>query len=82
MLGSQNYSKIIAKTWSDPAFRKKFLGDPKTVLREYGIEIPDSVQVSVKEGSGSGRIDLELPPRPANSTDNDLQKLADAFRCF
>jgi len=82
MLGHHSYSKIIAKSWSDAAFRRKFLSDPKTVLREHGIEIPDSVQVSAKEGTGAGRITLELPPRPANLDDSDLHSKADVFGSF
>jgi len=82
MLSQQNYSKIIAKTWSDAAFRQRFLSDPKSILRENGIEIPDSVDVSVKEGTGAGRIELELPPRPANIEDSDVHRRLEGRVCF
>ena len=34
------WSKIIAKAWSDPSFKKKILTHPREIFREYGIEFP------------------------------------------
>lgn len=33
--------KIIAKAWSDPEYKAPLLSDPKSVIAEYGIDLPD-----------------------------------------
>ncbi len=40
---------VITKSWKDKSFKKSFLEDPKTVLRNEGLEIPDSVKIKAVE---------------------------------
>ena len=40
-------AKIIAKAWSNPAFKRKLLKDPVTVLREAGMDVPDGLQIQM-----------------------------------
>lgn len=35
-LGPMNGAKVVAKAWTDPAFKQRLLEDPETVLRELG----------------------------------------------
>jgi len=57
------YAKIVAKAWADDAFKQRLLSDPTTVLRENGVDVPESVQIKILE-STSTTIPLILPPKP------------------
>src|SRR3954469_9114558 len=45
----REWSKIVAKAWADPEFRAKLEADPKLVLRERGIEVPDEVYLKTTD---------------------------------
>lgn len=38
------WSKVVAKAWSDASFKKRLFKDPKTVLTELGIEVPENIK--------------------------------------
>ena len=42
-------AKVIAKAWSDDAFKKDLLSNPRAVLEENGITVPQGLQVKVME---------------------------------
>lgn len=41
----------IARAWKDEDYKQRFLSDPKAVLAEEGIELPEDVTVKVVEES-------------------------------
>ncbi len=43
------YGEIIAKCWEDEAYKKRFLEDPKDVLREAGVAVEEGVTYKVIE---------------------------------
>ena len=45
--------QIIAKIWEDPAFKKKFIEKPKTVLADYGIDVPADKKVNILENTAT-----------------------------
>jgi nitrile hydratase len=49
--------------------------EPRAVLREFGTEIPDSVEVRVHDSTADMRY-LVLPMRPAESESLDTEQLA------
>lgn len=68
-------SKIIARAWTDEAFKQELLADPAAALRAVGLAVPTGAEVVVEEGgtswsmSGSSltrmdRLTLPLPPKP------------------
>ncbi len=57
------YGKIVAKAWADEAFKKRFISNPKSVLKENGIDVPEGVEFKVME-STSKLIYLVLPQAP------------------
>lgn len=69
------WSKVVAKTWLDEHFKKRFLADPKTVLKEHGIEVPAEVNVKVVENSGK-TVYFLLPERPSSLSVDDLNLIA------
>jgi hypothetical protein len=73
------YSKLVAKAWTDEAFKERFLANPAAVLKEEGLEVPPYVQqVKVVEGNDS-TLDLILPAKPSEElSEEDLQSFAAA----
>ncbi len=57
------FSKIIAEAWQDSRLKSRLLSDPKAVLREKGIEVPDDVRVVAHENTPS-EFHFIIPERP------------------
>ncbi|MEA1672136.1 NHLP leader peptide family RiPP precursor [Nitrospirillum sp. BR 11163] len=68
-------SRIIAKAWADDAFKARLLADPIAVLRAEGVEVPAGITFKVVEDSATVQT-LVLPPKPADLSDEDLDKVA------
>jgi hypothetical protein len=52
-LQDKQWSLIVANAWADEQFKGRLKADPKTVLREFGIEMPAGIEVCVsEEGQG------------------------------
>jgi hypothetical protein len=61
---SQIYTKLSQKLQSDEQFKNQFFDEPKSILTEMGIRIPDSVQVEVHQDTATVRnfvIPASLP---------------------
>ena len=64
-------------TWyKSEAYRSRVVRDPRSVLREFGLELDDAVEVTVWDASAESRY-MVLPARPAGTQDLDEQALAD-----
>jgi hypothetical protein len=59
----QQWSQLVARAWSDPAFKAKLLADPAAVLKENGIALPAGVTVKVVENTDKV-VHLMLPAKP------------------
>ena len=42
-------SQVVAKAWSDAAFKQRLLAGPVAVLRAEGVDVPEGRQVRVVE---------------------------------
>ena len=74
------YLKIVAKAQADEEFKKRLLDVPATVLKEYGIEIPEGMTVKIVEQK-ENEIHFILPVKPSKThelTDDDLETVAAA----
>ena len=69
------WGKVLAKAWSDEAFKKRLLADPAGVLKENGIEMPPDVTVKVVEDSAKV-LHLILPEPPGDLSLEELEKVA------
>ena len=70
------HGKIIARAWSDPAFKAELLADPHKVLTAAGIELKPGVAIKVVENTDTLHH-LVLPPKPTGElNDADLDKVA------
>jgi Nitrile hydratase, alpha chain len=45
------WSQIVAKAWCDEGFMKRLLSDPRDVLAEHGMGVPEDREVKVVEGT-------------------------------
>jgi nitrile hydratase subunit alpha len=52
--------------YKDPAYRARIVKEPRTVLTEMGLDVPDEVEISVHDSSSEVRY-LVLPQRPAGT---------------
>ncbi len=43
----KKYAKLIAKAWSDEAFKERLLTDSRAVLEAEGISVPPGVDIKV-----------------------------------
>jgi hypothetical protein len=64
---AQKVQEVIAKVWSDESLKTKLLDNPKSVLAEYGLEFPPSMEVQVHENTSSLMnyvlpLPSEIPP--------------------
>ena len=65
--------KIYAQCHRDPAFKKRFLHDPRSVIEAEGVTVPDSTVIKAIEDTEPNVLTLHLPPKPAEDlSDEDL----------
>lgn len=81
----QKAQAIIAQSWSDESLKTRLLNSPKTVLAEYGLKFPGSVEVQVHENTFSlnnyvlpsaGEIPPEAVLAEIEPVARDVMKLA------
>jgi len=60
------WAQVVARAWSDEAFKKRLLEQPAVVLKEAGLEVPEGLQIKVVENTGR-LVHLILPPAPGVS---------------
>jgi hypothetical protein len=63
-------AKIIAKAWTDPAYKARLLKEPAKVARAEGIKVPKGARVHIHENSKKN-MHLVLPQKPAAALDED-----------
>ena len=62
--------------YKDPAYRSRIVREPRRVLREFGLELADDVEVRVWDSSAEVRY-LVLPEQPAGTASLSEQALTD-----
>ena len=69
---------LFAACWKDEALKARFLSDPKAVLAEYGIDVPDGIDVNVVENTDN-TVHITMPQAPAGDgelSDEELGNVA------
>ena len=61
--------------YKSPPYRARMVREPRTVLREFGVELDEDVEVRVWDSSAEVRY-LVLPRRPAGTEDLGEEELA------
>jgi len=57
---NNDFGKIIAKAWRDPAFKAELIANPAAALKAEGINVPDGMAVTVVENTDK-QFHLVLP---------------------
>ena len=71
-------AQLFAACWKDEALKARFMADPKAVLAEYDMPVPDGIDVKVVENADDC-VHITLPAPPAghmNLSDDDLSNAA------
>jgi hypothetical protein len=66
----KSYEQFFERVRTDETFKQRFLKEPKSVLTEIGIEIPDSVEIKIHEDTPT----LKHLVIPADTSSDELNE--------
>ena len=69
--------ELFAACWKDEALKARFQSDPKSVLKEYGMPVPDEFDVKVVENSDRC-VHITIPASPGGDLELSDEELAHA----
>jgi hypothetical protein len=75
-IGPRNGAKVVARAWVDPAYKQRLLSDATAAIKEFGTELPDTVEVRTWDTTAEVRY-LVLPQRPAGTDTLSEDQLAE-----
>ena len=80
-------SKLLARSWVDESFARRFFSEPAAILQEAGINVGEFADVKVVQNltgeltlqltsadGGAVSYEIPLPAKPADLTDELLNK--------
>ena len=70
-------ARLFAACWKDEALKARFMADPKAVLAEYDMPVPDGMDVKVVENADDC-VHITLPAPPAGDMDLSDDELSNA----
>jgi hypothetical protein len=70
-------ARLFAACWKDEALKARFMNDPKAVLAEYDMPVPDGIDVKVVENADDC-VHITLPAAPAGHGDLSDDELSNA----
>ena len=71
---------LFAACWKDESLKARFMADPKAVLAEYDMPVPDGIDVKVVQNADDC-VHITLPPRPSDDlSDEELEAAAGGHR--
>ena len=70
-------AQLFAACWKDEALKTRFTADPKAVLAEYDMPVPDGMDVKVVENADDC-VHITLPAPPAGDMDLSDEELSNA----
>lgn len=70
-------AQLFAACWKDEAVKARFMSDPKAVLEEYDIPVPDGIDVRVVQNADDC-VHITLPSPPAGHADLSNEELSNA----
>ena len=70
-------AQLFAACWKDEALKARFMADPKAVLKEHGLDVPDNMDVKVVENADDC-VHITLPAPPTGHGDLSDEELSNA----
>jgi hypothetical protein len=70
-------AELFAACWKDEVLKARFMSDPKSVLKDYGLEVPDGMNVKVVENADDC-VHITLPAAPGENVDLSDDELSNA----
>jgi hypothetical protein len=75
-------AKLFAACWKDDALKQRFMSDPKAVLAEYDMPVPDDMDVKVVENADNC-VHITMPVTPGGHQDlSDEELMSAAGGCW
>ena len=68
---------LFAACWKDDALKARFMSDPKAVLAERGIDMPDGMDVKVVENADN-TVHITMPLAPDGHEEMSMEELSQA----
>ena len=70
-------ASLFAACWKDEALKARLMSDPKAVLAEYGMDVPDGMDVKVVENADNC-VHITMPAPPSGSMELSDEELSNA----
>ena len=70
-------AQLFAACWKDEALKARFMTDPKAVLAEFDMPVPDNMDVKVVENADDC-VHITMPAPPSGSMDLSDEELSNA----
>ena len=70
-------AELFAACWKDEELKARFMSDPKAVLTEYGLDVPDGIDVNVVENSDN-TVHITMPAGPTDAAELSDEELSAA----
>ena len=70
-------AQLFAACWKDEALKARFMSDPKAVLAEYDMPVPDGIDVKVVENADDC-VHITLPAPHVGDMDLSDEELSNA----
>jgi hypothetical protein len=70
-------ASLFAACWKDEALKARFMADPKAVLAEHGMDVPDGMDVKVVENADNC-VHITMPAPPSGSVELSDEELSNA----
>ena len=74
---------LFAACWKDEALKQRFMADPKAVLAEHGMTVPEDVEIKVVENADNC-VHITMPATPSGTmdlSDDELRSAAGGYDC-
>ena len=70
-------ASLFAACWKDEALKARFMSDPKAVLAEHGMDVPDGMDVKVVENADNC-VHITMPAPHSGSMELSDEELSNA----
>ena len=70
-------AQLFAACWKDDALKARFMADPKAVMKEYNLDVPDGIEFKVMENA-EDCMPIPLPAPPAGHLELSDDELSNA----